>query len=71
MLDPKLLRSDLANVAQQLSKKGYTLDIEQFEQLELSRRELQTKTENLQSLRKKQAAKIGMAAKAGEDIAPL
>ncbi|OMH32719.1 serine--tRNA ligase [Motiliproteus sp. MSK22-1] len=71
MLDPKLLRNDIDSVAQQLKKKGYVLDTDRFDQLEQVRRELQTKTEYLQSLRKQQASKIGMAAKAGEDIAPL
>jgi seryl-tRNA synthetase len=71
MLDPKLLRADIDAVAEQLSKKGYKLDVECFNELELSRKELQSKTEQLQGQRKKQAAKIGMAAKAGEDIAPL
>ena len=71
MLDPKLLRNDIDSVAQQLKKKGYVLDTGRFDQLEQARRELQTKTEYLQSLRKQQASKIGMAAKAGEDIAPL
>ncbi len=71
MLDPKLLRGDIETVADQLLKKGFTLDIARFNELELARRELQSKTESLQGQRKKQAAKIGMAAKAGEDIAPL
>ncbi len=71
MLDPKLLRTDIELVARQLSKKGYTLDIDRFQELDQARKDLQSKTEHLQSLRKKQAAKIGMAAKAGEDIAPL
>ncbi|WP_210395296.1 serine--tRNA ligase [Motiliproteus sediminis] len=71
MLDPKLLRTDIQAVAQQLRKKGYELDISRFNELEESRRTLQSRTEELQGRRKKQAAKIGMAAKAGEDIAPL
>lgn len=71
MLDPKLLRADIDSIAAQLAKKNYQLDIARFNELEQSRRSLQTQTEELQGLRKKQAAKIGQAAKAGEDIAPL
>ncbi|MEH6628207.1 MAG: serine--tRNA ligase [Motiliproteus sp.] len=71
MLDPKLLRGDIESIAQQLSKKGFTLDIARFSELEKARKESQSNTEKLQGLRKQQAAKIGMAAKAGDDIAPL
>ncbi|MFT6916199.1 MAG: seryl-tRNA synthetase [Motiliproteus sp.] len=71
MLDPKLLRSDLDAIAQKLSKKGYTFDTDLFTQLDNSRKHLQSTTEQLQSQRKSLAAKIGMAAKAGDDIAPL
>ncbi len=71
MLDPKLLRTDIEQVAQRLAVKGYQLDIAQFQALESSRRELQGQTEELQSQRNKQAAKIGQAARSGEDISPL
>lgn len=71
MLDPKLLRTDLDAIATKLAKKGYSFDTDRFNELESSRKTLQTQTEQLQSERKTQAAKIGMAAKAGEDIAPL
>jgi len=71
MLDPKLLRADIESVAQQLSKKRYQLDSARFKELDETRRNLQAQTEELQGLRKKQAALIGKAAKAGDDIAPL
>ncbi|MEH6470823.1 MAG: serine--tRNA ligase [Halopseudomonas sp.] len=71
MLDPKLLRTDLDTVAQKLLKKGYQFDTSRFNALDETRKRLQSTTEQLQSQRKSQAAKIGMAAKAGEDIAPL
>ena len=51
MLDPKLLRGDLDQVAQRLAKRGFTLDTAQLESLESKRRELQTHTEQLQSER--------------------
>jgi seryl-tRNA synthetase len=71
MLDPKLLRSDLAAVAQKLSKKGYQFDTDLFTGLDNTRKHLQSTTEQLQSERKTLAAQIGKAAKAGEDISPL
>ena len=71
MLDPKLLRSDLATVAQRLAKRGFTLDVTQFEALEAQRRELQTETERLQNERNTRSKAIGKAKAAGEDIEPL
>ncbi|MFC3283041.1 serine--tRNA ligase [Litchfieldella rifensis] len=71
MLDPKLLRSDLDQVAQRLAKRGFTLDTAQLEALESRRRELQTETERLQNERNTRSKAIGKAKANGEDIAPL
>ncbi len=71
MIDPKLLRTDLEATVKKLTTKGYLFDSESFNQLESARKSLQSSTEQLQSQRKAQAATIGKAAKAGEDIAPL
>ncbi|TDX32336.1 seryl-tRNA synthetase [Modicisalibacter xianhensis] len=71
MLDPKLLRSDLEQVAQRLAKRGYTLDVTQFEALEGRRRDLQTETEQLQNERNTRSKAIGKAKAAGQDIEPL
>lgn len=71
MLDPKLLRSDLEQVAQRLAKRGFTLDVTQFDALEARRRDLQTETEQLQNERNTRSKAIGKAKAAGEDIEPL
>ncbi len=71
MLDPKLLRSDIDNVAQQLKKRHYDLDVEGFNALEAQRRECQIKTEELQAESNARAKSIGAAKAAGEDIEPL
>ena len=71
MLDPKLLRSDPQSVAQRLALRGFTLDTEQLESLESRRRELQTRTEQLQNERNVRSKSIGKAKAAGEDIQPL
>ncbi len=71
MLDPKLLRGDLTEVAQRLAKRGFTLDTERLEALESRRRELQTETERLQNERNTRSKSIGKAKAQGEDIAPL
>ena len=71
MLDPQLLRHDLEKVATALARRGYHLDMEQFASLENSRKRLQTRLEELQSLRNKRSKEIGKAKAAGEDIEPL
>jgi len=71
MLDPQLLRHDLETAATALARRGYHLDMEQFASLETSRKQLQTRVEELQSLRNKRSREIGKAKAAGEDIEPL
>ncbi|OHV12957.1 serine--tRNA ligase [Kushneria phosphatilytica] len=71
MLDPKLLRSDLDNVAARLARRGYALDVDRMKTLEARRRELQTRTEELQAERNARSKSIGQAKARGEDIEPL
>ncbi|OLO07335.1 serine--tRNA ligase [Salinicola sp. MH3R3-1] len=71
MLDPKLLRSDPQFIAERLALRGFTLDTAQLESLESRRRELQTRTEQLQNERNVRSRSIGKAKAAGEDIQPL
>ena len=71
MLDPKLLRSDLDNVAQQLARRGYELDTARLNRLEEQRKALQTRTQELQAERNSRSKGIGKAKAAGEDIKPL
>ena len=71
MLDPKLLRGDLDTVAQQLARRGFTLDTEALQAMESRRRELQTQTEQLQNERNTRSKAIGKAKANGEDIQPL
>ncbi len=71
MLDPKLLRTDLDEVAVQLLRRGFKLDVEEFESLEEQRKELQVLTQQLQNERNTQSKGIGRAKAAGEDIKPL
>ena len=71
MLDTKLLRGDLDAVAAALLRKGYSLDVARFRELEDRRRTLQEHTESLQAERNQRSKAIGKAKAAGEDIAPL
>ena len=71
MLDPKILRSDLEQVAARLETRGFKLDVDALVQLEEKRKAIQVKTENLQNERNARSKNIGKAKAAGEDIAPL
>ena len=71
MLDSKLLRSNLQDVADRLASRGYTLDVARIDALEAKRKEVQTLTEKLQAERNAISKSIGQAKARGEDIAPL
>ncbi|MCW8127243.1 serine--tRNA ligase [Microbulbifer halophilus] len=71
MLDPKLIRTQMDQVAAALKKRGVELDTVKLEKLEERRKELQVRTETLQSERNSKSKNIGRAKAAGEDIAPL
>ena len=71
MLDVNLLRSDLPGVAAALAKRGTTLDTARFEALESSRKDIQVRTQDLQSRRNSLSKQIGIAKSKGEDAAPI
>lgn len=71
MLDPKYIRTNPEEVAQLLAIKGYKFPVEQFNALEIQRREVQVEAEQLQSERNTRSKNIGKAKAAGEDIQPL
>lgn len=71
MLDPKNIRSNPEEVAQLLTIKGYQFPVDEFNALEIQRREVQVEAERLQSERNTRSKNIGKAKAAGEDIQPL
>lgn len=71
MLDPKLLRTDPAQVAAQLARRGFVMDQVRFGELEARRKQLQVDTEQLQSERNAGSKRIGQAKAKGEDVAPI
>lgn len=71
MLDPKLIRSDLNSVAEQLKKRNFKLDVTVLENLETKRKAVQVQTEELQNERNTKSKSIGKAKAAGDDIKPL
>lgn len=71
MLDPKYLRSDIAEAAARLATRGYVLDVAAVNALEEKRKDLQSRTQELQAERNARSKSIGEAARRGEDVAPL
>jgi len=71
MLDSKLVRTQLQEVAERLATRGFVLDVTRFEALEAQRKTVQTRTEQLQAERNSRSKSIGQAKQRGEDIAPL
>ncbi|MEE9413501.1 MAG: serine--tRNA ligase [Methylococcales bacterium] len=71
MLDPKLFRQDLEQVAKQLLRRNIQLDVVLLEQLEAQRKNVQTRTQELQAERNAHSKKIGKAKAQGQDIQPL
>ena len=71
MLDPALLRGQLADTARRLATRGYTLDGAAFESIEAERKRVQTETQELQNLRNTRSKAIGQAKAKGEDTTAL
>ncbi len=71
MLDPKLLRNEPEKAAEQLARRGYTLDLALLDSLEQERKQAQADAQSLQTERNSRSKMIGKAKAAGEDIAPL
>ena len=71
MLDPKLLRNEPEQVAAQLARRGFKLDLAALETLEQERKQVQVDVQTLQTERNSRSKMIGKAKAAGEDIAPL
>jgi seryl-tRNA synthetase len=71
MIDIQLLRSDVQSVAARIERRGAPFDRAAFLALEAERKDLQTRTQELQSARNAHAKRIGQAKARGEDVAPL
>ena len=67
MLDPKRLRANPQEVADQLARRGYALDVKAFQELESRRKKLQVEAENLQAERNRLSKEFGQAKARGED----
>jgi seryl-tRNA synthetase len=71
MLDPVLLRAQLADTAVRLKTRGFALDTTAVESLEAERKRLATETQELQAQRNARSRAIGQAKAKGEDVATI
>ena len=71
MLDPKLLRSDLKRVTQNLARRGFGLDCDAYQALEERRKSVQVDAEELRNERNVRSKEIGKVKAAGDDAQPL
>ncbi|KAF3999170.1 serine--tRNA ligase [Glaciimonas immobilis] len=67
MIDIQLLRKDIASAASRLAARKYQLDVDAFNTLEAERKQIQTRTEELQSQRNQLSKQIGMLKGKGGD----
>jgi seryl-tRNA synthetase len=71
MIDIQTLRKDISLVASALAKRGYTLDVAQFTELESQRKTLQSRSEELQAKRNSMSKSIGILKAKGEDTSAV
>jgi seryl-tRNA synthetase len=71
MLDIQLLRKDVQLVAQRLASRKFIFDIDTFTALEVQRKQIQTRTEELQAKRNQLSKQIGILKGAGEDASAV
>ncbi|MEI6146506.1 MAG: serine--tRNA ligase [Methylococcales bacterium] len=71
MLDPRLFRTDLDFVTEQLARRSFTFNSESYVELEARRKDVQVKTQELQNERNSRSKAIGLAKAKGEDVQPL
>ncbi len=69
MIDIQLLRKDLDAVAARLADRKFILDKDKFVSLESERKQVQSRTEELQAKRNQLAKAVGMKKAKGEDAA--
>ncbi|MDF3034955.1 MAG: serine--tRNA ligase [Paucimonas sp.] len=71
MIDIQLLRKDIDNVAARLAARKFQLDVTTFNALEAERKQIQTRTEELQGKRNTLSKQIGMLKGKGEDASAV
>jgi seryl-tRNA synthetase len=71
MIDIQLLRKDIDSVAARLATRKFKLDVAGFNALEAERKQIQTRTEELQGKRNTLSKQIGMLKGKGEDASAV
>ncbi len=71
MLDPRLFRTEINFVKEQLERRAVDFDSSAYQALEARRKAIQVKTQELQNERNTRSKAIGQAKAKGEDIQPL
>ncbi|HUG72832.1 MAG TPA: serine--tRNA ligase [Steroidobacteraceae bacterium] len=71
MIDPKLLRASPDEVAANLARRGFRLDVAELATLEARRKAAQIEADRLRAERNATAKQVGMGKGRGEDVAPL
>jgi len=71
MIDIQLLRKDIDNVAARLAARKFQLDVPAFNAMEAERKQIQTRTEELQGKRNSLSKQIGMLKGKGEDASTV
>ena len=71
MIDPKLIRNNIEAVNLALAKRGVQLNVEEWASLEARRKEIQSRTENLQAERNSGAKQVGQIKKSGGDASEI
>jgi len=67
VIDPKLLRNEPEEVARNLARRGYRLDVEALRALEAKRKQWDVEVDRLRAERNANAKAVGMAKGRGED----
>ena len=71
MIDPKLLRNEPEEVARNLARRGYLLDVAALKALEEKRKPWAVEADRLRAERNTNAKAVGMAKGRGEDAGAL
>jgi seryl-tRNA synthetase len=71
MIDIQILRKDIDSAAARLAARKFQLDVAAFNAMEAERKQIQTRTEELQGIRNSASKQIGMLKGRGEDTSTL
>ena len=71
MLDPKYIRGDIQEASERLATRKFILDTSTLQELEVKRKDLMVKTQDLQAARNSLSKSIGLAIKEGKDVSAI